>query len=472
MIALQGDLGAGKTTLVRALIRSALEDPVAEVPSPTFTLIQPYRDMPFGTLAHLDLYRVEDGEEVFELGIEEALETGVVLVEWPEKARGNLPTFNLTIQFKIDDDNPDARHFQLSGDDGIMARLKRSLDIRQFLDDNGHGESHRQPLTGDASARSYETITPETGKPVILMNSPAQPDGPPIQNGLPYSKIAKLAESVFAFVGVSKTLSDKGMRVPEIYASDLEAGLLIIEDLGTGTIIDEHHQPIADRYRASIETLVALHDKQWSSKVEFAESYTHEIAAFDLQTLLIEVDLMPQWFAPYRLGRVLDQNEHEQFVSIWTELADRLQHHEKSLLLRDYHSPNIIWIEKQTGVERTGLIDFQDALIGPCSYDVASLAQDARVDVSADLEQDLVRHYCEMRSGLDENAFLESYAIMAAQRATKILGIFVRLSQRDGKDAYLQHLPRIEDYLNRSLSHSILKPYREWIETVFGSEKS
>ena len=136
-------------------------------------------------------------------------------------------------------------------------------------------------------------------------------------------------------------------------------------------------------------------------------------------------------------------------------------------VLRDYHSPNIIWNGGARGTDRVGLIDFQDAVIGPCAYDVASLAQDARVDVPFALEQQLVARYCTQRQELDESAFREAYAIMAAQRATKVLGIFVRLSQRDGKHGYLTHLPRIQDYLSRSLAHPALADYKAWFDEVF-----
>ena len=109
-------------------------------------------------------------------------------------------------------------------------------------------------------------------------------------------------------------------------------------------------------------------------------------------------------------------------------------------------------------------------MIGPTAYDVASLAQDARVDVSPELEKQLLNHYIECRtaknSGFDTDVFHESYAIMAAQRATKILGIFIRLNERDGKPAYLKHLPRMQDYIQRSLQHPVLEPYKNWLETV------
>ena len=136
--------------------------------------------------------------------------------------------------------------------------------------------------------------------------------------------------------------------------------------------------------------------------------------------------------------------------------------------MRDYHSPNLIWREHLPFPANLGLIDFQDALFGPAAYDLASLGQDARVDIAEALEKTVIDAYLVERDKLaaeedfDGETFLEEYAIVAAQRATKILGIFVRLNRRDGKPGYLRHLPRLRAYLKRNLAHPVLAPYREW----------
>jgi aminoglycoside/choline kinase family phosphotransferase len=159
--------------------------------------------------------------------------------------------------------------------------------------------------------------------------------------------------------------------------------------------------------------------------------------------------------------------DRADFTQAWNEVLDRLGAGGESLVLRDYHSPNIIWRPQETGMARLGLIDFQDALRGPMAYDLASLAQDARVDIPEDLERETVEAYCAVRRGeshFDETAFRREYAIMSLQRNSKILGIFVRLDQRDGKPAYLRHLPRIRDYARRSIRNEALSPLRERYE--------
>ncbi len=175
--------------------------------------------------------------------------------------------------------------------------------------------------------------------------------------------------------------------------------------------------------------------------------------------MLIEVELLLDWYVKRRTGNPPDVPLRTEFAAVWNALIDRLKTAEIGLVQRDYHSPNLIWRAERKGHDRLGVIDFQDALIGPVAYDVASLAMDARVTVPAELERTVVGTYVDRRKALDtfdEAGFRQAYAIMAAQRNTKILGIFVRLKERDGKPAYLKHLPRIRDYLRRALEHPAL----------------
>jgi aminoglycoside/choline kinase family phosphotransferase len=135
-------------------------------------------------------------------------------------------------------------------------------------------------------------------------------------------------------------------------------------------------------------------------------------------------------------------------------------------MMRDFHSPNIIWLAERDDIKRVGIIDFQDAVLGPPAYDLVSLLQDARLDVPEQLELALLTRYIKARRAADENfdpaSFAELYAIMSAQRNTRLLGTFARLNRRDGKPQYLRHQPRIWTYLSRSLAHPILADFRDW----------
>jgi N-acetylmuramate 1-kinase len=151
---------------------------------------------------------------------------------------------------------------------------------------------------------------------------------------------------------------------------------------------------------------------------------------------------------------------------MWRDLLGKPANAPKTWALRDFHSPNLIWLDQRAGIEKVGVIDFQDTVLGPAAYDLASLLQDARLDVPEQLELALLTRYIKARRASDETfdpaGFAELYAIMSAQRNTKLLGIFARLNRRDGKPQYLRHQPRIWTYLTRSLAHPALSGIRAW----------
>jgi aminoglycoside/choline kinase family phosphotransferase len=191
----------------------------------------------------------------------------------------------------------------------------------------------------------------------------------------------------------------------------------------------------------------------------------YAIPSFDTDALLVEIGLMPEWYLPDR-GAPPSDALRAEFVTMWRDLLGKAAAAPKTWALRDFHSPNLIWLEQRTGVEKVGIIDFQDAVLAPAAYDLASLLQDARIDVPEPLEIGLLAHYIKARRASDDSfdaaGFAELYAILSAQRNTKLLGIFARLNRRDGKPQYLRHLPRIWRYLDRSLAHPTLARFRAW----------
>lgn len=457
---LDGDLGAGKSTLARGLIRALAADPAHEVPSPTFTLVQSY-DTPVA-VHHFDLYRLSSPEELEELGFDEAVSSGVALVEWAERATDAMPATSLRIAFQHEGDG---RRITITGDGPAFDRVARSLAMRDFLVASACSDAHRARFIGDASARSYETVTREGHAPLVLMNSPRLTLGPPVRDGKPYAEIAHTAQTVAAFAAIDRALAAGGVTVPGIVAQDLDQGFVLLEHLGSGAFLDPEGRPVTERYAAAAELLAMIHGKHWDDRLEAAPGIVHQVPPFDRDALMIEVELLVEWYVKAVTGAPASAELCDGYRAAWNAVFDRLADKQYGLVLRDYHSPNIIWRGDRHGHDRLGIVDFQDALIGPVAYDVASLAMDARVTVSPDIERGTVDAYVAARhaaGSFDEMAFREAYAIMAAQRNSKILGIFVRLDRRDGKPQYLRHLPRIRDYLHRSLSHPSLAELRDF----------
>jgi aminoglycoside/choline kinase family phosphotransferase len=211
--------------------------------------------------------------------------------------------------------------------------------------------------------------------------------------------------------------------------------------------------------------LAALHCETLPEILPLAPQLSYAIPAFDTEALLVEVGLMLEWYLPDR-GTQPDEAIRAEFVALWRDLLAKTASAPKTWVLRDFHSPNLIWLAERPGIKKVGIIDFQDAVLGPAAYDLVSLLQDARIDVPEPLELALLTRYIKARRARDETfdpaGFAELYAIMSAQRNTRLLGTFARLNRRDGKPQYLRHQPRIWTYLSRSLAHPALSGAREW----------
>jgi tRNA threonylcarbamoyl adenosine modification protein YjeE len=465
VITLSGDLGAGKTSAARAMIRYLAGDETQEVPSPTFTLVQHY-DLPPFPLLHADLYRVNDPAELEEIGLSPLPEGHVALIEWPERAPGALPFDRIDIALSHRPAlGSTARAAEITGYGTAAAQVARLKMLRQFLEGAGYADAKRLRMPGDASTRSYARLVRDDGV-VILMNSPRRPDGAAVYDGKSYSAAVHLAEDVKPFVAIAGGLRERGFSAPAIHHADLDAGFLITEDFGsTGFIEGDPPAPIAERYQAATDMLAALHREPLPEILPLAPQLTYAIPVFDIDALLVEAGLMLEWYLP---DRGIEPSNHlrAEFVTMWRDLLDKPASAAKTWVMRDFHSPNLIWLDARPDTAKVGIIDFQDAVLGPAAYDLVSLLQDARIDVPEPLELALLTRYIKARRASDDSfdpaGFAELYAIMSAQRNTRLLGTFARLNRRDGKPQYLRHQPRIWTYLNRSLAHPALARAREW----------
>lgn len=465
VITLSGDLGAGKTAAARAMIRYLASDDALEVPSPTFTLAQTY-DLPAFPLIHADLYRVNDPVELEEIGLSPLPEGTVALIEWPERAPDALPADRIDIAFNHRPAlGSSARAAEITGYGKAAAQVARLKAMRQFLDGAGYTDAKRQRMPGDASTRSYARLVRDDGV-VILMNSPRRPDGPAIYDGKSYSAAVHLAEDVRPFVAIANGLRERGFSAPAIRHADLNSGFLITEDFGLdGFIEGDPPAPVPARYETATDMLAALHRQSLPEILPVAPQLTYAIPTFDTDALLVEVGLMLEWYLPDR-GAEPSNTLRAEFVTMWRDLLGKTAAATRTWVMRDFHSPNLIWLGERADTAKVGIIDFQDAVLGPAAYDLVSLLQDARIDVPEQLELTLLTRYIKARRAADEGfdpaGFAELYAIMSAQRNTRLLGTFARLNRRDGKPQYLRHQPRIWTYLSRSLAHPTLSRFRDW----------
>lgn len=464
VLLLKGDLGTGKSTFARAFIRALAQGVEFDVPSPTFTLVQTY-DETRVPVAHADLYRIGSVQELDELGFDDLMASHVLLVEWPEKM--------------LDERHPDRLLIELSGsgshrDAAITARgaweqaLARNAAINTFLGLTRWANAERRFLEGDASFRRYETL--HLGhEAAILMDMPARPDGPPVKHGKPYSAIAHLAEDIRAVIAINGVLSERGYSAPKAEAYDLAQGFAVMEDLGRKVYGRMMHQgqDMAEPMSAAVAVLADMACREWPHEVPL-DGQTYHVPPYDVEAQLIEVDLLPSWFWPHLNGNPIPTAALAEFEALWMELLPLTQLGHRVWSLRDYHSPNLLWLPHRTGLNRVGIIDTQDALMGHPAYDLASMLQDARVDIDFGFADALYAQYCALRKddpSFERAEFDVAYAILGAQRATKILGIFARLSKRDGKHGYLRHIPRVSRYLERNLAHPRLAHLKRWFDT-------
>lgn len=463
LVALAGGLGVGKTSFARALIRSLADDPTLEVPSPTFP-IRIDHVLPRTSVAHADLYRIGAPGELEEIGLDEALGEGAVLVEWPELLEPDMAKDRLDIRLDI---SGTGRRAEITAAGSWPERLARTAAVRAFLQRSGWGDAARVPLAGDASSRAYERLR-RAGEAAILMNAPARSEGPALYAGHSYDAVAHRALDVRPFVAIDLALRKAGVRAPDIRAADMDHGMLILEDLGREGVLDAAGQPIMQRYEAAIDLLAFMHGQHWPEAVPLPDGGSYRLPFYDRDALLIEVSLFPDWFGGHGGEPQFPARVRADFLAAWSRVLAAMDASQTTWVMRDFHSPNILWQEHAVGTDRVGVIDFQDALIGHPAYDVASLAQDARAPLSEEQEETLKARYAAARRAqnraFDEEDFDKAYAILAAQRATKVLGAFTRLALAEGKPGYQRHRARLKAMLRRTLAHPVLSDLRLWYE--------
>jgi N-acetylmuramate 1-kinase len=300
--------------------------------------------------------------------------------------------------------------------------------LNDFLASHGWANAVVTLVAADASFRRYFRATAKDGSKAVLMDAP-----PPHEDPKPFIEIARY-------------LVGQGFHAPQIMAADLEQGLVLIEDFGDLQMrqhLDVAPQDAPQIYTTAIDALVRL-----------AKAPVADLPAYDEAAYLREVKLLSEWYMP-AMGLAVDEAEYE---ALWKRLLAPILAVQTVTVLRDYHAENIMLLPDGD----QGIIDFQDALVGHPAYDLVSLLQDARRDVDPELEQAMLSYYREA-TGADADFDLH-YALLGAQRNTKIIGIFTRLWKRDGKERYLGFLPRMWGLLERDLAHPGLAELKDWFD--------
>ena len=308
--------------------------------------------------------------------------------------------------------------------------------VAPFIERAGWSDAAVEPLPGDASFRRYFRLRRAGGETAMLMHAP-----PPHEDPKP-------------FLHVSDYLARHGLRAPETLAANPDEGLVLLEDFGDERLADRLAEDDSEEealYAGAIDALVALHRQP-----------PGDFAPYDLATYMREVELFTEWYCPLA-GLEVDGAAHaDAWIRALSDLPDRQS--PGVTVLRDYHAENIML----TPAGEQGLIDFQDALVGHPAYDLVSLLQDARRDVDPGLEAVMLDRY---RTAMQpDDRFLADYALLGAQRNAKIVGIFARLAERDGKPKYLSLIPRVWDLLERDLKHPILTPVADWFAANIPAE--
>ena len=357
LILLHGDLGTGKSTLARAFIRKLYANDIKpDIPSPTFSLLQTYDDVRVPVF-HADLYRLKSADEVDELGLSGLLLSHCGLIEWPDRLSADLTDDVLRISLAGRGASRTA-HLQASGQWSKI--LSRDAILADFVAKTSFASAQRIFFEGDASSRRYEMLRRDDGETALLMDMPQRPDGPPVKHGKPYSAIAHLAEGITAVVAINRHLVAQGYSAPQIWDADLQSGLALIEPLGSNVYGKmmlagvDMLQPLEQ----AAAVLADMANRHWPAHPEAAAGVHHFVPSYDRDAQLIEVDLLPSWFIPHARKVAATNEQSESFANVWEHLLPLADPDKPQWVIRDYHSPNLLWLPERTGMKRVGIIEF------------------------------------------------------------------------------------------------------------------
>lgn len=351
---------------------------------------------------------------------------------------------------------------------------EREAAKQAFLTAAGFGAARREPLSGDASTRLYERLHPASGPSLIFMDQPPAVESvvcPPEAGeaeriALGYNAAARLAAgSVAAFVTTAAWLRDRGLSAPRVLAHDVARGLAVLEDLGEGlfaSLIAEGAEP-GPLYEAAVDALVVMQAEPPPALL-VAEGARWPLLTYDALALRIATDTFLEFWPPFAGLAPFSPEATAEWSALWTPIFARGAAAASVFTHRDYHAQNLLWLPDRSGAARVGMLDFQDALIAHPAWDLTHLLQDARRDVSPELEAAMLDRFLAARPDLDRAVFLADYRTLAASNAARILGrVFARQALL-GRRQYEAFMPRTWRYLERDLQDPALADLKAWFD--------
>jgi len=344
----------------------------------------------------------------------------------------------------------------------------------QFLTDAGLAGAQRTLLAGDASTRRYERLAAPDGTSLIFMDQPPATESavcPPLATdaermALGYNAAARLAAgSVAAFVATAAWLRDHGLSAPKVIAHDIEAGLAVLEDLGDGlfaTLI-AGGEPEAPLYEAAVDVQIQLQESV-PPDVLVAGDARWPLLSYDFLALKVATDTFLEWWPQFAGMAPFGAEATAEWDSLWEPVFRRGEAGASVFTHRDYHAQNLLWLPERSGPARVGLLDFQDALRAHPAWDLTHLLQDARRDISPELEAAMLDRFLTARPGLEREAFVHDYRALAASNAARILGrVFARQALL-GRRQYEAFMPRTWRYLERNLTDPSMAGLKAWFD--------
>ncbi len=322
----------------------------------------------------------------------------------------------------------------------IIDRAAREILIRDFLAAQGWGAAERRLLAGDASFRRYDRLRLD-GRPAVLMDAP-----PPMENVAPFVRIGRLLHGL-------------GFSAPEILAVDQANGFVLLEDLGddTYTRLLNAGRDEAPLYALAVDTLIELHRRLPAEALA-------ALPEFDDARALREVSLILDWYWPAVHGAPVADDLRRDFEAAWRLVLPRRRAVPDSIALFDFHVDNMLWLPDRPGIKACGLLDFQDAVRAPLTFDLVSLLEDVRRAVPPALMAAMIDRYLAANPQIARADFMTAYAIIGAQRNIRIAGTFARLLKRDGKPAYQRFMPRVWELIALDLAAPALAPVAAWFQ--------